>query len=117
LTTLIDIGYNGSQVTGAARASMEFQIPEFVTWKDLSSGVVLLDLKNGTYFTLNETASAIWKGMVAGSTSAGILAQLCDDYECTSEDAGQDLERTIAELLAEGLLTRQSTDSLPDVGA
>ena len=40
---------------------MSYVISKSHTWKPLKESVVILNLEEGSYYTLNDTASLIWK--------------------------------------------------------
>ena len=83
---------------------MENKIPGHVTWKILKSGTVLLNLNEGTYYTLNQTASEIWDNIIAEKDREEIISILCERYDCSKEQAETDVKNTFTFLVNEGLL-------------
>lgn len=79
-------------------------IPGHVTWKILKTGTVLLNLNNGAYYTLNRTASEIWDNIIAKKDREEIVSAVCDRYDCSPEQAENDVNETLTFLLSEGLL-------------
>jgi hypothetical protein len=77
--------------------------PRF-SWKKLAAGSVILDLEKGSYFTLNDTASLIWAGLIEGKPADAIAASLVETFEVPLERAREDTEETIAMLAKEGVL-------------
>ena len=83
---------------------MVFQTPNHVTWKNLESGIVLLDLQSSYYYTLNETASKIWIGITEGKSDSDILNQVMDEYDCDEETCTSDFKEQISYLMNEGFI-------------
>ena len=81
-----------------------FRIPDHITWKNLKSGVVLLNLNSSDYFTLNEVASLIWRDLVEGAPRERTVERIFDEYDCDEEQARADLEVQLGFFLEEGLL-------------
>ena len=65
---------------------------------------VLVDLNTKRYYTLNETAMLIWRGLERGQTIAEIVRELTDSYEVTAEYAAAAVERLLAALTAHRLV-------------
>ena len=74
------------------------------SWKKLAAGRIILDLEKGTYFTLNETASVVWDGVVDGNEEEAIATSLAESYAIPVEQAKADVDGTIAQLVQEGVL-------------
>ena len=88
--------------TGAAvKVSSRF------SWKKLASGAIVLDLENGEYFTLNDTAALIFEGLVSGKDREMIVGSLVDAYEVSPEKARQDADDALGLLMHEGILVAQ----------
>ena len=80
------------------------QISESVTWKNLGSSVVLLNLVDSSYYVLNETASLAFRAVLDGKTSTQIAERFAAEYDCSALQASADVEETLGYLAAEGLL-------------
>lgn len=65
---------------------------------------VLVDLNTKRYYTLNETAMLVWRGLERGQTSAEIAREITDRYEVTAEHAEASVERLVNSLAAHRLL-------------
>ena len=83
---------------------MAIEVAENITWKNLSTGVVLLNLDSGEYFTLNETASAIWKGLIENQNDQQIVESLVAEFDCDEVQAKEDLNEYLAFLTSEKLI-------------
>lgn len=82
-----------------------FDIPENVTWKNFDAGVVLLKLTTGNYYTLNESASLIWRAILEGKSESEILMRILTEYDCEEKKAKDDMAEQIAFLLSEELIS------------
>lgn len=65
---------------------------------------VLVDLNTKRYYTLNETAMLVWRGLERGQTTSEIAREICDRYEVSEEHAAQSIERLVKSLAAHRLL-------------
>ncbi|HEV2882077.1 MAG TPA: PqqD family protein [Pyrinomonadaceae bacterium] len=65
---------------------------------------VLVDLNSKRYYTLNETAMIIWRGLEQKRTRAEIIKDITDAYDVTAEHAAQSLDKLVATLQARKLL-------------
>jgi len=83
---------------------MAYKISDEITWKDLKSGVVILHINSGDYFTLNETASQIWYGIVAGKEDTEIIQALVDAYDAPKKEMAKDFAETIQLLREEKVI-------------
>ena len=65
---------------------------------------VLLDLKSGTYFGLNEVGSEVWEIIGTGASLGEIKDQLMDRFEVDRATLDRDLAALIAQLQDRGLV-------------
>ena len=86
---------------------MSYLISEQYTWKSLKQGVVILNLGEGTYYTLNEEASVIWKGLMENLSVDMIAETMLDEFDCTYEQALADIEEYVTSCIDEGVLLKQ----------
>ena len=66
---------------------------------------VLVDLNTKRYYTLNETAMLVWRGLESGKTTAEIAREISDRYEVSEEHATASIERLVTSLGAHRLLS------------
>ncbi len=66
---------------------------------------VLVDLNSKRYYTLNETAMIIWRGLEQRRTREEIIREITDAYDVTPEHAAQSLDKLVATLRARKLLS------------
>lgn len=83
---------------------MSFTIPDNITWKNLDVGVVLLNLESGAYYTLNETASIVWRELLEGHDETQIVSALENEYEADQATLDADVREQLQFFVDEGLL-------------
>lgn len=66
---------------------------------------VLVDLNTKRYYTLNETAMLVWRGLERGQTKDEIANEICEHYEVSMEHAAMSIERLLSSLAAHRLLS------------
>lgn len=66
--------------------------------------VVLLNLDDGTFFSLTGTAAAIWSLIDGTRDRAAILALLASTYDEAPETIGPELDAFLAQLMAAGFV-------------
>lgn len=86
---------------------MKVEIPENITWKNLKSGIVLLNLDSSEYYTLNETASVIWKGIIDNNPFHKIIKNLIEIYDQDECQINKDFEEQIQFFIDEKLLINE----------
>jgi hypothetical protein len=77
--------------------------PRF-SWKKLAAGFVILDLEKGNYFTLNDTASVIWSGLLDGKAEDAIAGMLVESFDVPLPRAKEDTRDTLSMLVKEGVV-------------
>ena len=80
------------------------KVSENVTWKNLGSSVVLLNLTDSNYYVLNETASLAFRGVLDGKSTEEIAANFSGEYDCSPEEAMADVVGIMQYLTEEKLL-------------
>ena len=87
-----------------ADASPSFVIPEEVVFEVLGEEAVLLNLRTGVYFRLNDTGTRIWQLIEAGERPAEVVETMAREYEVDRESARRDVDRLVDELTRRQLL-------------
>ena len=77
--------------------SKSFTIPENITFEFIDSNVYILDIDNGEYYKLSESASIIWKEIEKGFNIDNIKTRLKDlfDYD---KNIDNDVDEVIKDL-------------------
>ena len=82
------------------------EISKNVTWKSLGEKVVAVKVETGEYYTMNETASVIWKALSEGKSTEEIVQQLCAEFDNPDKaSVAQDIEEQVSEWKKELLIS------------
>ncbi|HJX31639.1 MAG TPA: PqqD family protein [Thermodesulfobacteriota bacterium] len=75
-----------------------------VVHKEIESKSVLLNLENGSYYTLNKTGTFIWS-LLDGKIAVNQLVELLtESFDVTKDEASKDVFALIANFKKEGLV-------------
>jgi hypothetical protein len=74
---------------------------------------VVLDLKAGEYFGLNDVAADAFERLAAGRTTSEVVADLLNVYEVDATRLAHDIEELVASLLQRGLLVGTVAEGNP----
>jgi len=72
--------------------------------KVLDGEAVIINLLNGTYYSLDKAGAVVWELAASGGTVSEIAGGVSARYDVDASRARQDVERLVAELVAERLL-------------
>jgi len=72
--------------------------------------VIIINLKQGHYYSLREAGSDIWSGITQGLTGEEIIQSLQSVYEISFETAKPSVEGLLTQLLAESIVVRCETE-------
>lgn len=81
-----------------------FSIPESVAWRNVNEEIVILKLKSGEYYTLNEVGQHIWQGVNDQQNVEGILKQIVDQFDIPYEKAKEDVLKFLDNMLKESMV-------------
>ena len=90
-------------------STMAIKIPRDVVYRDLSGEAVILNLKTGTYFGLNEVGTRIWHLLEKQAAEDKIIEALVSEYAVDEDQARQDLTALISRLTDKGLLLTEAS--------
>ncbi len=65
---------------------------------------VLVDLNSKRYYTLNETATLVWRALEKGNTKAEIVRLMTTAYDVTPERAAASIDNLLSSLQSHHLL-------------
>ena len=71
---------------------------------EIAEETIILDMKSGTYFGLNETGTQIWKWLQEPKTIKDVQSLIMEEYEVEEEQCDRDLQAILQEMLAAGLI-------------
>ena len=84
----------------------EFRLSDDVVTREVGDETMLLDLASGTYFGLDAVGGRFWQLLEAGKSPVDACEALLEEYEVGADQLERDLENLLAELSANGLVTR-----------
>jgi hypothetical protein len=79
-------------------------IPDDVVFEVLDDQAVLLNLKTGIYFGLNDTGTRIWKLIEEHGDIDAVRKRMLEEFDVSQETLEGDLRGLLSELLERGLL-------------
>jgi Coenzyme PQQ synthesis protein D (PqqD) len=78
--------------------------PQHVLTRAIGNESVILNVKTGCYFGLDEVSSRIWAILIGSETVQAAYESLLSEYEVDSERLRNDIIAFIEELRGQGLL-------------
>jgi hypothetical protein len=82
-------------------------IPDDVVFEVLDDEAVLLNLKTGIYYGLNDTGTRIWKLIEEHGDIDTVRRRMLEEFEVSQETLEGDLLALLPELLDRGLLVAE----------
>ncbi|MEJ2041564.1 MAG: PqqD family protein [Desulfosarcinaceae bacterium] len=78
---------------------MGYQLAEDYLWKEVGGQVVILHFDSGRYYSLNDSGSAIWKGLLADQTEDQIVSGLRAAFDVEADVAKVDVRTLTREFI------------------
>jgi hypothetical protein len=63
-----------------------------MTWRRVDDAIVVLDLHNSTYLSINGTGALIWEQLVVGATIEKMTRSITDQFDVDETVAKADIE-------------------------
>lgn len=79
------------------------RISSSVMLAPVGEDVVILDTRQGKYFSCNRLGREIFEALQAGQLPSDIVKNIVEDYSVVAEAAEQDVQSFIADLTQSGL--------------
>jgi hypothetical protein len=78
-----------------------------VATRDVGGDLVLLDMDDGQYYSLNSTGAVVWQSaaLADGATVDAMVDAICDAYQVNESAARADIEEVLGQLIDQGLVT------------
>lgn len=89
---------------GGGTRQAHWRVPRDVFFQEVDGAVVLLNLRDATYYGLDAVGSCAWRLLCQHGDLERVVAALLAEYEVAEERLRQDLHAFVAELHAAGLL-------------
>jgi len=86
-------------------AQLTVQISPDVVFQDLDGETVLLEMKSGYYYGLDEVSTEIWKQLSQGERLSNILEAMLDAYKVNEKQCRQDIMHFLLDLEQKKLIT------------
>jgi hypothetical protein len=80
--------------------------------KVIDGEAVIINLSNGTYYSLENVGAHVWELLGKGLPIARIVEDVATHYDVTREQAAADVQQLVDELIAEKLLIPASDDTI-----
>jgi hypothetical protein len=77
---------------------------EEVAAKVLDGEAIMINLSNGTYYSMDKVGGFVWELLEKGYTLREVVAAIATRYDVAQEQARSDVERLAAELVEENLV-------------
>lgn len=74
-----------------------------VLWRELDGEAILLDPQAGCSYNLNPVGTLIWKLLDGQHSEEDIVTAICEAYEVTAQQAGQDVQHLLDDLCSNRL--------------
>ena len=87
--------------------------------KVLEGEAVIINLLNGTYYSLDKAGAVVWELAASGGTIGEIVGGVTSRFDVEATRAREDVERLVAELVAERLLVQAdgASDGAPTIAS
>lgn len=87
---------------------MRFKVAKNIVRRKLENEVVILNLKNGLYYVLNDTAGSIWDGLFVDNRSAAqVVGSIAGEYRTADKNVIQkDMNEQLDYWLKENLIVK-----------
>jgi hypothetical protein len=86
--------------------------PDVVS-EEIDGEVIIVNLRNGNYYSLSQSATVVWAGIREHATLEGLQERLQQRYTGEAGSMGRDLAELIQALETEQLITRRSASEGP----
>jgi Coenzyme PQQ synthesis protein D (PqqD) len=87
--------------------SDQFVVSTRVRSRQLDNDLILLDLRQGEYFTLNPTGADVWKGLERGLELGALDSEISTRWPVDAEERWRLLTEIVLDLLDRGLVERR----------
>ena len=78
--------------------------PASAAWQQIDGEVVIVDLRNSRYFSLNDSAADLWILLDRGATTEELVAALTNKYGIEIAQAQLDVTDLVSQLVALGMV-------------
>jgi hypothetical protein len=86
-----------------------FRTAEHVVSTQQADRTILLDVRGGRYYTLNEVGGRVWALLSEGATVSAVTERLASEFEVSAEQLSGDVEGFVKLLDRSRLITGRSS--------
>lgn len=97
---------NQNRISSAVQPVEQFRPTTTVVATEQADTTVLLDLRNGRYYTLNPVSGLIWSVLTPGASIAHMVSRVQEEFEAPQEEVLTDVEDFVGSLLSAKLIRR-----------
>lgn len=83
---------------------MTYTLTNDYVWKEIGKQVVVLHYETGAYWTLNETASLIWKSTLDGLSFDEVTQRVSMEFSISPDNAQVDIREFLASCIDKKML-------------
>lgn len=87
------------------------RVPEHVVYRDFAEETIVLNLDNGTYHSLNDTAAKMLQVLTASDSVGDAVGELTREFEQPAERIEQDVLELCRALSERGLVEQHAAGS------
>ena len=87
---------------------MDIQLADHVLYTELDGEAVLLNLKTGYYYTLNEVGTHLWALLAEHASFDSIIEEMLGSYAVEQDELERDVLEIIADFREHGLVEDDS---------
>ena len=91
---------------------MAYTLTDEFVWKEIGQQVVVLQFETGAYWTLNDTASFIWKSIVEGYSPEEVIERLSAEFNVSKESAQADIQGFLNNCIDKKMLIPGSSNAM-----
>lgn len=90
---------------GSRSRERRFRTAEHVVSTQQADATVLLDVRGGTYYTLNGVGGRIWGCLSEGASVSAVVERLAGEFDVSAEQLSGDVESFVEQLDRSRLIT------------
>lgn len=83
---------------GSRSGEKRFRTAEHVVSTQQADATVLLDIRGGTYYTLNDVGGRIWVFLSEGASVSAMIERLAAEFDVSAEVVSGDVEGFVEQL-------------------
>jgi hypothetical protein len=98
---------SSSRRTSGTRREAAVQVEpnlDDVVWRDVDGEIVMMHVLEGTYLSLNRSASALWTALTEGASREQLIDGLVSRFDVDHDAAADDVDEFLQTLRSRGLI-------------